>query len=84
MARVRKSHRAERSLVGELGKGACGESVASHVRVTAAPSFCERRLTEYRRTKSESQERPKTHENGTDGRGLLNRKEANGSEGVYV
>jgi hypothetical protein len=44
MARVWKHHRAEQSFVGGLKKGACGEWVASHIRVTAAPSFCERRL----------------------------------------
>ena len=57
MARVCKKHRAERSFGGELKKGACGEWVASHIRVTAAPSFCERRWGEYRRTKGEMSRR---------------------------
>jgi hypothetical protein len=33
MSRVWKHHYAERSFVGELKKGACGEWVASHIRV---------------------------------------------------
>jgi hypothetical protein len=53
MARVWKPHCAERFFVGGLKKGAREEWMASHIRVTAAPSFCERRLGKYRRTKSE-------------------------------
>jgi hypothetical protein len=55
MARVWKPHCAEQFFVGGLKKGACEEWVASHIRVTAAPSFCERRLVYRRRIESESQ-----------------------------
>jgi hypothetical protein len=70
MAREWKPHRAEQSFVGELKKGACGESVASHVRVTAAPSFCERRFEDYRRTKGEMSRAPFL----TDGVGIAGGK----------
>ena len=56
MARVWKPHCAERFFVGGLKKGACEEWVASHIRVTAAPSFCERRWKSIGEQKANCQE----------------------------
>lgn len=58
--------------------------MASHVRITAAPSFCERRLCYDRRRESESQDNQKGLQIGLMGREFMNVEEANESEIVYV